>query len=235
MGNLNTPLYRRDYKGESLTYVNDGVMKSIFVNPRDLPHDMQVKSSIVLGNGRGRLEPDVQLIINQNNKRFVEGYKFVYACNAAYRDVKADYYIIKNSIFFAYIPQEKYNQIFVPNNSYYVYPETNLLPYIYHFDSGASAAYLAAFDGAEKVFLFGFDSNDGIAYNNVYANTYGYIDDINLNSYDYSYLFNVVQVYSNVQFYRVRNHYSVDLNPSLKNLSNYHEISVRDAVLIGDF
>ena len=235
MGNLNTPLYRRDYKGEAITYVQDNKMKSIFATPRDLPHDMLVNSAIVLGNGISRLDPNIKIMLKQNNNRVAEGYKLTYACNAAWRDTPADYYVIKDNIFFSEIPVDKYNTIFTPNNSWYVYPDTNLLPHIYHMDSGSSAAYLAAFDGAEKVFLFGFDSCDGVTYNNVYENSLGYERDIGINDYDYSYLYNVVKVYNNTQFYRVRNQHTADINPSFKNLPNYSEISIREAILLGDF
>lgn len=235
MGNLNKPLYRRDYKGESITYVQEDKMKSVFVTPRDLPYDNDIKSAVVLGNGISRIAPDIQMILSQNNKRVVEGYKFTYACNAAYKDTPADYYVLKNNIFFSEITPDKYNKIFTSNNHWYIYPDTNLLPYIYHMDSGSSAAYLAAFDGAQKIFLFGFDGCDGESYNNIYENNLGYNHDVGINEYNYSHLYNVVDVYSDVQFYRVRNHHSTDLTPSLNNLPNYHEVSVRDAVLLGDF
>lgn len=235
MGTLTTPLYRRDYTGETITYVENEKMKSVFVNPRKLPYDMPLKSAIVLGNGISRLSPDIQLVLNQNNKRVAEGYKLTYACNAAWRDTYADYYIIKNNIFFAEMPITMYNKVFVGNNHLIAYRDSNLLPYIYHFDSGSAAAYLAAFDGAEKVFLFGFDGCDGTTYNNIYDNSLGYSNDVGINEYNYSYLYNVVNVYSNVQFYRVRNHYSNDFVPSLNKLPNYHEVSLRDAILLGDF
>ena len=103
MGNLNTPLYRRDYKGEAITYVQDNKMKSIFATPRDLPHDMLVNSAIVLGNGISRLDPNIKIMLKQNNNRVAEGYKLTYACNAAWRDTPADYYVIKDNIFFIFI------------------------------------------------------------------------------------------------------------------------------------
>ena len=48
MPQLNYPEFRRDYKGEPITYVDNGQMKSLFVNPRDFPYD--------LGGVRGRPE-----------------------------------------------------------------------------------------------------------------------------------------------------------------------------------
>jgi hypothetical protein len=237
MGNINTPLYRRDYKGEAITYVQDDKMKSIFATPRDLPHDMLVNSAIVLGNGISRLDPTIQLMLGQNNKRVAEGYKLTYACNAAYRDTPADYYVIKNNIFFSDMPLDDYNKMFVANDSYVTYTDANLLPHIYHMDSGSSAAYLAAFDGAQKIFLFGFDGTDNVTSENIYADTLGYeskyyIEDFQKNN---SYLYNIIKTYSSIQFYRVRTPHSNNFDSMLKTLPNYLEVSVRDAILLGDF
>lgn len=235
MPQLNGPLFRRDYQGEAVTFADTGNMKSLFVNSREFPHDRDVKSAIVLGNGISRLEPQIQLILNQNNKRVVEGYKTTYACNAAYRDTPADYYIIKNNIFFSEIQLEQYSKMFVSNDSWVVYREANLIPHIYYMDSGSTAAYLAAFDGAQKIFMFGFDGGDDQTNNNIYANTLGYED--NNHPYDKhnAHLYNVCKAYRNVEFYRVKTQYSYEFIGELKSLPNYFEISVREAVLIGDF
>jgi len=237
MGNLNKPKYRRDYTGETISYVEDGEQKSIFVTPRDLPHDWNSRGAVVLGNGISRLDPTTKLIIDGNNRRVAEGYKLTYACNAAYRDTTADYYVIKNNIFFSDIPTQDYNKMFVSNSSWLTYNDTNMLPYIYHMDAGSSAAYLAAFDGAQKIFLFGFDGSDGVTSENIYADTLGYesaqyIEDFQKFN---TFLYNICYSYSSTQFYRVRNHYSNDFDPMLKTLNNYHEVTIRDAVLLGDF
>ena len=175
MGNLSKPTYRRDYNGETLTYVNNGELQSVFVTPRNLPYDIQSSTAVVLGNGISRQHPTIKLMLHQNNQRVAEGYKRTYACNAAYRDTPADYYIFKDGIFFAEIPTEMHNKIFVPNDLWTLsYREANLIPWVYHMDAGSTAAYLAAFDGAKKIFLFGFDRSDGVTNENIYSNTLGY-------------------------------------------------------------
>ena len=235
MPTLNTANYRRDYKGEAITYNDGNTFKSLFVNPRKFPYDRTVTSSIVLGNGHSRLDAQIQLILNQNNKRVAEGYKTTYACNAAYRDTPADYYVIKDRIFFSEIPLEIHNKIFVPNDIWLTYKNTNLLPHVYYMDSGNSAAYLAAFDGAKKVFLFGFDGSDTITNHNIYNNTLGYDRNNFTHENHHFYLSEICRVYNNTHFYRVRTHLSFDFNKQLNQLSNYHEVSIRDAVLEGDF
>jgi hypothetical protein len=237
MGNIHRPTYRRDYIGETISYVEDAVQKSIFVTPRELPHDWNSRSAVVLGNGISRHDPTVKLIIDANNRRVAEGYKLTYACNAAYRDTPADYYVIKNNIFFSDIPLADYNKMFTPNDHWLTYRDTNMLPGSYHMDAGASAAYLAAFDGAQKVFLFGFDGSDGVTSENIYADTLGYesaeyIEDFQKFN---AFLYNICYSYSSTEFFRVRTHYSNDFDPILKTLNNYREVSVRDAILLGDF
>jgi len=238
MGNLNKPTYRRDYKGETLSYVRDGEMQSVFVTPRDLPYDLASSTAVVLGNGISRLDPTVKLILSQNNQRVAEGYKRTYACNAAYRDTPADYYVFKDGIFFAEIANDMHNKVFITNELWTSsYRDANLIPHVYHMDAGATAAYLAAFDGAKKIFLFGFDRTDGVTNENIYSDTLGYdghevIDDFR--DFD-TYLYNVIAAYSSVSFYRVRNHHSHNFDELFKTLPNYREVTIRDAVLLGDF
>ena len=237
MGNIHKPTYRRDYSGETISYVEDAEQKSIFVTPRDLPHDWNSRSAVVLGNGISRLDPTIKLIIDGNNRRVAEGYKVTYACNAAYRDTTADYYVIKNNVFFSDIPLADYNKMFTSYDHWLTYRDTNMLPGAYHMDAGASAAYLAAFDGAQKVFLFGFDGTDGVTSENIYADTLGYESAEYMEDFQKfnTFLYNICYAYSGTQFYRVRTHDSNDFDSILKTLDNYREVSVREAVLLGDF
>ena len=235
MPQLNAPIYRRDYTGETITHVENGQLKSLFVTPREFPSDRSVSNAIVLGNGISRLSPDIQIILNQNNKRIAEGYKTTYACNAAYRDTPADYYVFKNNIFFGDPTYPIDNaKIFLQNDIWVNYRDTNLIPNIWYMDSGSTCAFLAAFDGAKKVFLFGFDGS-GDVNNNVYDNTLGYNDSNYTHDKHNAHLTNVVRIYSDVEFYRVRNHYSFDFSSQLNSLPNYHEVTVREAILLGDF
>ena len=237
MANITSPIYRRDYTGETLTHATNDLVTAVFATPRKLPFDLPIKTSIVVGNGISRNSAEVQLLLKINRNKPVEGYKMTYACNAAFRDTPADYYVIKNNIFFSEISPDQYNKMFTPNNIWVNYRDTNLLPYSYHMDSGTSAAFLAAFDGATKIFLFGFDGTDGAVNKNVYENTSGYSDQTILPDYQKfnSYLYSVINAYRGTTFYRVRTSDSNDFSPLLKTLPNYIEVNVRDAILLGDF
>lgn len=235
MPTLNVANYRRDYKGEAITYVDGDQLKSVFVNPRVFPYDRTASTAIVLGNGISRLTPEIKLILNQNNRRVAEGYKTTYACNAAYRDTPADYYVVKDRIFFSEIPTDIYNKIFVSNDMWVTYRDTNLIPHVYYMDSGSSAVYLAAFDGAKKVFLFGFDGSDTDTNTNVYGGSLGYDRNDFTHENHHFHLKEVCRVYNNTQFYRVRTSHSHDYSGELSAMPNYHELNVRQAILEGDF
>jgi hypothetical protein len=236
MPNLNNPHYRRDYTSELIVYEESGALKTINVVPRDLPHGWPVKSAIVLGNGIGRLDPTIELICRSNRNRPAEGYKLTYACNAAYRDVNADYYVVKDISLFQEIDHSRFNQVFVPYNLWLTRRDTNMIPYYSHLDAGTAAAYLAAFDGAEKVFLFGFDGTDGNLVQNVYQDTLGYktpAEPSGMQKFA-MYMYDLARIYPDVQFYRVRTEHSFDWLCGMP-LDNWHEVSIRQAVLLGDF
>jgi hypothetical protein len=236
MPNLNTAKYRRDYESELIVYEDAGNLKTINVIPRDLPCDWPVKSAIVLGNGMGRLDPTIDLICRTNRNRPAEGYKLTYACNAAHRDVNADYYVVKDVLLFQEIDHARFNQVFTPYNLWLTRRDTNMVPYYSYLDAGTTAAYLAAFDGAKKVFLFGFDGTDGNELHNIYHGTLAYVkqDDLTGMQKFAIYMHDLVKTYSDVQFYRVRTEHSFDWLCGMP-FDNWQEVSVRQAILLGDF
>ena len=238
---LTQPHKREDYIGETIngySYVTNKPT-SFFVEPRPNVFTQPfTTTAIILGNGITRNYPEVQLLINLNYKRSVEGYKLVYACNQAIHDeLTYDYYVVKQNVFLARANEERATQTYVP---YDIFVENkdkcNLLPYVSHMDSGASAAYLACFDGHKKIFLFGFDGDCGAGYQTMYDQIYPYTE--NSKTIDYNcwkdYLTTVMTVYSDVSFYRVQ----IDGQESpieWRSLSNFKDVTVRQAVLLGDF
>jgi hypothetical protein len=235
---LNHRYYRTSYEGEEINDMK-GEPVSYAVKPRPNVFTTPfTDSAIVLGNGLTRNDLGIQKLLTVNSKKVAEAYKLVYACNRAVEDgMDHDYYIIKNRIFLANIPSTKVNQIYLPYDIFLDYRGTyNLIPLVSYFDAGASAAYLACFDGHKKVFLMGFDGDYGNGFKTVYDGTDGYGDgtqSVDYNSWS-DYLHRVMYIYSDVEFYRIQ----MDAAPapqSWLNLPNFRNVSFREAVMLGDF
>ena len=235
---LDQKYYRTSYEGED---VNDmkGEPVTYTITPRtNVFIPPFTDSAIILGNGLTRNYESIRHLLTINSRKVSEAYKLVYACNRAIEDeMNYDYYVIKQRWFLTNVSESKASQVYLPYNIFLDYRETyNMLPYISYFDAGASAAYLACFDGHKKIFLFGFDGDYGNGFKTVYDGTDGYSD--GTQSVDYAswadYLQRVMYIYSDVQFYRVQ----LDAAPppqSWLNLPNFHNVSFREAVLAGDF
>ena len=89
---------------------------------------------------------------------------FTYGCNAIYRNFKLDFIactgegIIKE---IAETKMEKAGINYANSNYLEKYPgEFNFLPQNPTFNAGAMAAYMAAFDGHQQVYMLGFDGID---------------------------------------------------------------------------
>jgi hypothetical protein len=238
---LTQPFYRTDYIGETINgySVVTGHPASLFVPPREnvftKPH---TETAIILGNGITRNYPEIQLLLTSNSKKVAEAYKLVYACNRAVHDTTTyDYYVLKHNVFISGVDQSRLSQIYFPYNLFLENRRhCNLLPYVSHMDSGASAAYLACFDGHKKVFLFGFDGDCGRGYQTVYDDTFPYNESAKTVDYDTwkDYLTEVMTVYKDVEFFRVQSDGQASPN-EWKQLANFKTVSVREAVLLGDF
>ena len=237
---LNQKYYRTNYTGENInTFNSDGQPVSYFVAPRENVFKTPfTDTAIILGNGQTRNYPAIQHLLKVNTRKVAESYKLVYACNLAIEDQdEYDYYIIKNRAFLANVPEHRKNQIYLPYDIFLDYQnESNLLPYISYFNAGAQAAYLACFDGHKKIFLFGFDGDYGNGFKTVYDNQSIYGDGTTSVHYgDWAdYLYRVMQIYRDVQFYRIQA--DAEAPPiSWQSLPNFKNVGIREAVLTGDF
>ena len=231
---LETPLYRRDYAGEIIMDGRFDPPKRIFVKPRDLYHRPETTgSAIVLGNGTSRDHDTLRLFMRTNLKRMLPNYKMTYACNGAGWDTDADYYVISNALMMGYLDRELYTQFFLPREMALDFAETNVIPYISGWDAGTTAAFLACFDGNDKIFLFGFDSEgDDEEVKNLYAGHHCYLDSPVNTSQWISNLRILMGTYKDVDFYRV----GVGKTPiAWQGMPNYHEVNYREATLLGDF
>jgi hypothetical protein len=232
--------YRKDYVGETITSNRNDESITYFATPRPNIFTKVGGSdaAIVLGNGPTRNSKEVKQLIRINSNKVAESYKLTYACNRAIVEQENyDYYVMKNKAFLAQTPFEKRSQIYLPYDIYIDFrDDCNLLPYKSYYDAGISAAYLAAFDGHKSVFLFGFDGNLGNGWQTVYDGSPLY--STGTTEIDYSkwenHFYEVMRQYHHTQFYRLQ--LDGQTAPDLwKSLPNFKNVSLREAVVLGDF
>jgi hypothetical protein len=234
------PTYRTDYIGETINSNRNGQSVDIFVPPRP---DVFTKvggsdAAIVVGNGLTRDSKEVQQLLRVNANKIAESYKLTYACNRAITDDQNfDYYVLKHRAFLSEMPVEKRSQVYLPFDIFLDYPEDcNLIPYKSYYDSGITAAYIAAFDGHKKVFLLGFDGNTGAGWKTVYDNKAPYgngSDEISYEKWTNDFA-EVMKTYNQTNFYRLQ--LDGQSAPDVwSQLANFRDVDFRTAILLGDF
>lgn len=120
--------------------------------------------AFVLGNGVSRREVDLNSL-----KKFGP----IYGCNALYRDFVPTVLVATDLPIATQIQESGYAK----NNRFYTRKPLNdsgaqrVLQEYYGFSSGPNATALAAYDGALKIYMLGFDMGptDRNLFNNVYA------------------------------------------------------------------
>ncbi len=167
---------------------------------------------------------------------------FTYGCNAIYRNFKLDFItctgdgIIKE---IAESTRDKSGSLFYANSKYLEkYPgEFNFLPQNPDFNAGAMAAYMAAFDGHQRVFMLGFDGVDTPDNNyNMFAGSANYPPlnyPINQDYWVKS-LRTVMNVYSDTEFIRVCPTKKFVTPDAWKDCLNYRQIDFRQFVVEAD-
>lgn len=242
MKSLSTPksslqkLHSVDYQGEWINVLlGQGKIDRRFIKPK-LVFENPSGSAICLGNGKSRSNLSLTKIENSNNRKILKYYNVVYGCNAIYRDWYPDFLIISNQILAAKLDTEYRDIAFSNQEITRRYEGFNLIPGGSRLDAGASAAYLAAFHGAKKVFLFGYDGQqDPTTNNNIYAGTDDYptADQEVLDTNWVRNLRNVVATYNDVIFYRITSNPEDSYRELLK-LPNYQPIELRQFISFAD-
>ena len=210
-------LYRSNYTGEELIremQYRDGewVKTGEFVHSAVENKQISGKA-VVLGNGPSRLEHNDDLFTLLKNHKggvLATGRVQTYGCNAVYRDYEPTFLIATGKEISAEIADSGFcddHIVYANSEEIVAHPgKFYLIPQDPHFNAGALAAYIAAFDGHEKIYMVGFDLQAGNHYyNNVYANTNGY-HDANTDWRDdhmVQCLEAVMQLYPDVEFIRV--------------------------------
>lgn len=126
--------------------------------------------SFVLGNGRSRLNINVQ-DLKPHGK--------IYGCNALYREFEPDYLIAVDPKMIFEIEKTKYHlthEVWTnPHIKYKSFHGFNYFIPSLGWSSGPSALHLASTHSPKEIFILGFDytGNNG-TFNNVYADTHNY-------------------------------------------------------------
>ena len=229
-------LYSTDYEGEWINVLlGQGKVDRRFIKP-ELIFENPSGNAICLGNGLSRLNHSVQKIEHSNNRKILKYYNVTYGCNAIYRDWMPDFLVVSNQILAAKLHAD-YRDIAYSNQEISRrYPGFNLLPGGLRLDAGSSAAYLAAFHGARRVFLYGYDGQPELGYNNnIYAETENYPSKSQevLDSNWIRNLRNVMVTYGDVEFFRVTSIVEDHYRELLK-LPNYKPVNLNQFVSLAD-
>lgn len=239
-------LYRNNYVGEEV--VRDLVwldgkwnFAGEFV-PNNIVNTQISNKAVVLGNGpsRKKLYPlgDILPLLKRHKGGLLgDGAVQTYGCNAIFRDFEPDFLIatggdivdeiVRTGYWFRHIVYSTHDAVLNYPEKFYLIPQNPL------WDAGATAAYMACFDGHKKVYLMGFDGHPGSATvddDNVYAGTAGYPgpDEPHTGHFFTQSMLNIMSVYDDVEFIRVMPTKNWHTPEQWKYLPNFRQIDFRE-------
>lgn len=240
--------YRKDYTGEtivtSMTHIDNSwkIIKEFI--PNAVINNQISNRAVVIGNGPSRKEFNMKALFN-NIGGLLGTKKFqTYGCNAVYRDMEPDFMVVTGPS--DGIVKEIADSGYCDNHIVYadasdiqMHPgKFYLIPQDPCWNSGALAAYIAAFDGHKQVYLLGFDHQDQPGCNyNVYAGTPNYQNATGAQAHPAFWEKAMVQVftaYQDVEFIRVMPGKYAPVPEAWKYMLNFRQISFREFVLEGD-
>jgi len=237
--------YRKDYAGEDIIQervLQDGQWLSTTEHvPNNVINNQISNRAVVFGNGESRLGFNVAHLLNKKSGLLGADTLQSYACNAFYRDYTPDFLVVTSRTIADELSKTRYPE----NNIVYTRVDISLefprkfylIPHDPYADAGATAAYVACFDGHKKIYLVGCEGQTSPEYNNnIYAGTSGYgakDADTRGNNWEESYL-QLFQVYDDVDFVLVTPNGRYTVKDSWKNCTNFRQISHRDMVLEAD-
>jgi len=238
-------LYRSNYSGEQvvteLRYEGGDWNPTVEMVPNSVFTTHTTTQAIAVGNGESRIGFDMNLIATHKAGFGGANRLQSYGCNAIYRDFAPDFLIVSGDVIAEEIAGSGYcdNNIAYANSDLVLrYPgKFYLIPQNLFYDTGALAAYMACFDGHQKVFLMGYDSYDIPGpVNNVYKDTNGYLppDEMQDKTFWGMSLSNVVKAYPSVDFVRVMPTANWWIPEDLQPLTNFRQIDTRAFVLEAD-
>ena len=240
------PLYRSNYTGEEiitrLIWTNSDWKKETEFVPNQISNTQISNRAVVLGNGPSRTElykngDLLQVLKNHKGGLLAAGAMQTYGCNAIVRDFIPDF-IVANDAMAAELVNGGYcddNIIYGTAEMVLAYPgKFYLVPQNPNWDMGATAAYLACFDGHTQIYLMGFDchAKDPFYHHCVYSGTRGYPDVMSPTTEEYFALSlkNVMDTYPRTEFIRVMPTPNWYMPESWKYQLNLRQITFNDFV-----
>jgi hypothetical protein len=228
-----TPITADNYQGEWVNWtIGDQVSREFISNKINFYRANS--NAIVFGNGKTRSKDLVDKIIKSNSKKIINYYNVLYGCNLAYKDFELDFLVITNKLLASKTPKEFHDRTYTRSEIVRLNPDMNLIPINHNMDAGSTAAMLACYHGASKVFLVGFDGYPEDKVNSIYAGEQFYPKE-NEEASDAKWqedLGRVIAAYPKTKFYRV------NVNPpnarQLSKYSNYKVIDLRSFVSLAD-
>ena len=228
-----TPILDNEYTGEWINWsIGDSVEREFISKKINFYRDNS--NAIVFGNGKSRTNDLIQKIIKTNSTKIINYYNILYVCNLGYLDINPDFLVVTNKLIASKIPKDLHSIIFTRPEIMRIHPQMNLIPINHNMDAGSTAAMLACYHGAKKVFLFGFDGCPENKTNHIYENEQFYPQsnqDINDLKWQED-LAKVVAAYPATTFYRVNA--SPPNARQLLKYSNYKIIDNKTFVSLAD-
>ena len=163
-----TPVTADTYEGEWVNWSIGAEVKREFI-PSKINFYQPNGNAIVFGNGRSRTMDLVEKIIRSNSKKIINYYNILYSCNLAYTEIDSDFVVITNKLLASKVPKNIHEKCYTRPEILRIHNNMNLIPINYSMDAGSTAAMLACYHGATKVFLVGFDGTPEGVTNHIYA------------------------------------------------------------------
>lgn len=237
--------YRKSYRGEEIIqerFFEGGQWTSVTEHvPNNIINNQISNRAAVLGNGPTRALFDVGHLLKHRSGLLGDKTLQTYACNAFYRDYNADFLVCTDRRIAKEIADSGYTEdhiVYTRVDITLEFPRKfYLIPHDPYADAGTTAMYLAAFDGHKRIYLLGFDGQDGLNHNyNIYAGTNGY-DSHTANISDSKWIENagtVFRTFDDVDFVWVTQYGRQTVPEDWKYCTNLRQINFRDFVLEAD-
>ena len=234
--------YTKDYDGEivvtSSSWRDAHKEENRVWTPKSILNEPDNPIAHIIGNGLSRKSLDLKLLNGQTGGQ--EGIRSVgqsYGCNLLYKDFTPTFLFAFDKTIVKEIADTDYgdeNVVYSSAKNILRYPNNfHLYPHHYNAMVGNLACHLACADGHEKLFLLGFDwYQEGDE--NIYYDTHERYDKIpqeniaSVNDKLNTHLKRLLEMYQDVQFYRVADVDAPGYPEELDWFSNWQQITYRE-------